>query len=378
MDTPPPPEVVIEAPAPTQIGGYGQLDANYLRVGKGNPWDGSATVRRLVLFVSNDLSRWGLPISTAVELEWENAIACDGCVGSVEVEQAVLRWSLAQRALVLESGLILVPMGLTNLHHEPPVFNGVERPETEELVIPSTWRELGVGLSGERGVARYALYGMTPLDPEELGADGVRGGRTSGGLSPANAVAVTGRAEVEPWLGAVFGLSFYASDAGPAGQWYDAAGQQLDLLMPVLGAALDARGGFRGLSARGVAVGWSMPESDDLMEARRADGSLYHPEGSGVVPSALWGAYAELSYNLLYQADTEQSLAAFARLEAYDLQARVPEGYEADPALNVHLGTFGLTYKPIGQVAFKADVQLRDREYGLDELGINAGFGWMF
>ena len=377
MDAPPEP-VVIEAPSPTQIGGYGQLDANYLRVGAGNPWEGSATVRRLVLFVSHDLSRWGLPIDTAVELEWENAIACDGCVGSVEVEQAVLRWRLAGDPLTLEAGLILVPMGATNLRHEPPVFNGVSRPETEELVIPSTWRELGVGLSGQSGALGYALYAMTPLDPEELGADGVRGGRTNGGLSPATAVALTGRIEVEPVLGTVVALSAYGSDAGPAGDWYDGTGERLDLLVPVLGSALDARWSWRGLGARGLAVGWSMPESDDLMEARRADGSLYHPEGGPVVPSALWGAYGEVSYNLLYQTDSSQSLSAFARLEAYDLQARVPEGYEADPALSVHLGTFGLTYKPIQQVAFKADVQLRDRRYGLDELAVNAGLGWMF
>ena len=188
MDAPPEP-VVIEAPSPTQIGGYGQLDANYLRVGAGNPWEGSATVRRLVLFVSHDLSRWGLPIDTAVELEWENAIACDGCVGSVEVEQAVLRWRLAGDPLTLEAGLILVPMGATNLRHEPPVFNGVSRPETEELVIPSTWRELGVGLSGQSGALGYALYAMTPLDPEELGADGVLG---AGGLCHPGGVTILG------------------------------------------------------------------------------------------------------------------------------------------------------------------------------------------
>ena len=105
MDAPPEP-VVIEAPSPTQIGGYGQLDANYLRVGAGNPWEGSATVRRLVLFVSHDLSRWGLPIDTAVELEWENAIMgwirtrpalCVGLSALDWRHRMLLRWLFDQR-----------------------------------------------------------------------------------------------------------------------------------------------------------------------------------------------------------------------------------------------------------------------------------------
>jgi hypothetical protein len=40
--------------------------------------------------------------------------------------------------------------------------------------------------------------------------------------------------------------------------------------------------------------------------------------------------------------------------------------------------TAGLSFLPIRQVVAKADFQLRDRRYGLDELGINFGIGWLF
>lgn len=74
----------------------------------------------------------------------------------------------------------------------------------------------------------------------------------------------------------------------------------------------------------------------------------------------------------------DHQLLPFARLETYDTNAAVPEGWERDPALNIQEGTFGLSYRPIPTVVFKADLQLRDREYGLDEQQWNAGFGYMF
>jgi hypothetical protein len=48
------------------------------------------------------------------------------------------------------------------------------------------------------------------------------------------------------------------------------------------------------------------------------------------------------------------------------------------PIPNVQEGTFGLSYRPIPSVVVKADVQLRDREYGLDEQQWDVGIGYMF
>jgi len=362
----------------TVVGGYGQIQARWVGVGPSPTYEGEATVRRLVLFVSHDFSSFGLPIRAYTEFEWENAIAGEGQPGSVEVEQAFLDWRLAGDALTLRSGLILVPFGIINQWHEPPVFNGVNRPSLDEILIPSTWRELGVGFTGKPGILRYEVYAMTALDPTGFDDVGIVNGRTLGASSPADAIAFSGRVEVEPTLGLVAGASGYASDTGPAQPWYAATGEALKLSLPVYGAEVDARFRGFGVEARVLGVGFWLPEADDLMEARKADGSPYFVEGSGVVPTHMRGGYVELGWNVLYPFDTSHELVPFARLEHYDTQAAVPEGYEGNPLRTVDEGTFGLTYRPIPNVSFKADVVLRDRKYGDDELQWDIGVGYMF
>lgn len=362
----------------TVVGGYGQIQATWLGVGPDPRYEGTASVRRLVVFVSHDFSELGLPITAYTELEWENAIAGDGEPGAVEVEQALLDWRLKEDWLTLRAGLVLVPMGIINQWHEPPVFHGVDRPSLDQILIPSTWRELGVGFVGRPGIFRYELYAMTALDPTGFDDGGFAGGRTLGASSPADAVAFAGRLEVEPVLGMVIGVSGYGSDAGPAGDWFDADGERLDLGLPVLGAEADARWRVAGLEARVLGVSWWMPESDDLMEARKADGSPHYLPSADPVPTRMLGGYAELAYDVLRPFGLSHELLPFARLEHYDTQAAVPEGYEPNGLRTVNEATFGLTYRPMSGVAFKGDLQLRDRKYGDDELGFRVGFGYMF
>ena len=53
--------------------------------------------------------------------------------------------------LGLRAGLLLVPMGFLNELHEPTVFLGARRPGVETAIIPTTWRENGLGVFGEAG-----------------------------------------------------------------------------------------------------------------------------------------------------------------------------------------------------------------------------------
>ena len=50
--------------------------------------------------------------------------------------------------LNLRGGLMLIPMGIVNEYHEPTTFNGVERPSLDSKIVPTTWREMGIGVSG--------------------------------------------------------------------------------------------------------------------------------------------------------------------------------------------------------------------------------------
>jgi hypothetical protein len=127
-------------------------------------------------------------------------------------------------------------------------------------VIPTTWRELGVGLTGALAVpVRYELYLTTTLAPKGLGSEGLAGARTLGSLAPANAFALSGRVEVEPLLGITAGAAFFASDLGGNGDFFTASGRERDVSVPLLGYALDARLRRFGVEARFVAVQFFLP-----------------------------------------------------------------------------------------------------------------------
>ena len=81
------------------------------------------------------------------EYEVEHAVASAADKGEFEVEQFYVDRQLTPWASV-KGGLFLMPFGLLNEHHEPTNFYGVQRNFIETLIIPSTWREGGIGLHG--------------------------------------------------------------------------------------------------------------------------------------------------------------------------------------------------------------------------------------
>src|SRR2546429_7196041 len=82
------------------------------------------------------------------ELEVEDAKIEGGQAGGeVSLEQAYLDYRLGDW-ITLRTGLVLPPVGIINETHEPPTFNGVGRPGFDHDVIPTTWREIGLGAVG--------------------------------------------------------------------------------------------------------------------------------------------------------------------------------------------------------------------------------------
>jgi hypothetical protein len=74
-----------------------------------------------------------------------------------------------------------------------------------------------------------------------------------------------------------------------------------------------------------------------------------------------------------------QRLDAFLRHERYNTQAGVPDGVVRDDALARRITTLGLTYKPVYNVAFKGDYQLRRNRAGVGEGEfLNLGIGYQF
>ena len=87
--------------------------------------DGTLDFHRFVLLVTHKFSD---RIRFDGELEVEHAFV-EGLeeAGELELEQAYLDF-LISRSFNIRAGMLLMPIGIINERHEPPVFYGVERP----------------------------------------------------------------------------------------------------------------------------------------------------------------------------------------------------------------------------------------------------------
>jgi len=94
------------------------------------------------------------------ELEVEHAVSSSSDPGEVEIEQAYIEHDLRDDTF-LRAGLFLIPSGLLNENHEPTRFHGVFRNFVETAIIPSTWREGGIGVQHSTANGLKLQAGLT-------------------------------------------------------------------------------------------------------------------------------------------------------------------------------------------------------------------------
>ena len=348
----------------TTIGGYGEVQYTN-RSGPNTP--GAVDVRRFVLYLAHSFSD---RLAFRSELEVEDAKVEGGQNGGeVAMEQLYLDY-LISPAFTMRAGLVLPPVGIVNEIHEPPTFNGVDRPAFDQDVIPTTWREIGVGavgaIPGSSGLS-YRIYLVNGLKADGFSAaSGIREGRQEGREASFANPSVTGRLE---WArpGLRLGGSF----------WYGGSANQNPLLgtgsfdNAVALISADARydaGPFMFRRRGGEHQAWS-----DAEAINAAFGSQ--------VGSRIAGGYVEGAYNVLsaLAPASAQQLNAFLRYEHFDTQAGVPAGGVRDASLARRITTFGLSYKPIYNVVFKGDYQLQRNQAGVGEGQLfSLGAGYQF
>ena len=338
----------------TTIGGYGELHYNE----PDGQARGTLDLHRFVLFVGHSFSP---KLSFESEVEIEHTKIEGGTGGEVAVEQAYLDWHFST-TVGLRAGILLPPIGIINQTHEPPTFNGVERPSVETAVIPSTWRESGAGIYGSLGEGvRYQLYVMAGLLAEGFnGSDGIREGRQEAAeSSPANP-SFTGRLEYAPTTDLRLGGSFFAgnSTGGDA-----ALGSGMVTLFS--GDVRFTPGRF---SFRAVGAAASIGDADKI--------NLVYGNN---VADRISGWYAEGAYNVMpsFCDETETALFPFVRYERYNTQAAVT-GFTADPANDRDEVTVGATLKPTYNTAFKIDYQFFHNAAGTTAKQLNLGIGYQF
>jgi hypothetical protein len=352
----------IEEPAsPTKpafsLGGYGELHLSSAADGDGGR-AGEVDFHRFVLFFGHQYDE---NFRFYSELEMEHAYAGPGKPGAVELEQAFIEYGSQTLPFRVRAGLVLVPFGHLNTIHEPTAFHGVERPKVDNLIIPSTWREAGLGVVGTIGeTAGYEAYLISGLNAAAFSAEkGLRGGRTAVAEAYAGAPAVVARLHAEPVIGLEVALSGYHGDAG-------ANHPTKKLEVGVTGGAFDLRYKAHAIEARAEVAAFSLSGSEALATPATA-----------AVGSLITGGYLELGVDLLELAGRSQELVPFVRYEQYDTTAEVADGLVDPETAGTDL-VFGLTWRPIPQIALKLDHIVRTPEAGSEEQVTSAGVGYMF
>ncbi len=331
------------------VGGYGE--AHYTNFVSDKTKNDEADFVRAILYVGYKFTD---NILFNSEIEFEHGSTDKD--GSVSVELAQIDF-LINEGFNLRGGMVLIPVGITNELHEPTLYHGNDRPLVETQVIPSTWRELGIGAFGELAEGLdYKLYLVNGFDAAKFDAKGLRGGRQKGSKAKADDWAVVARLDYEPVLGLQLGASTYLGDSG---QNQEFAGDKPNVFTQIY----EVHGQYKrhGLELKALA---SRVEIDDNDKLSLASGKS--------VPERISGWYGEVAYDLLplLVPATNQYLAPFLRYESIDY------GQSAE---DVELWVSGLSYKPIPNVVVKADYRNFNHKFKSDAADeVNFGIGYIF
>ncbi|MDB4297383.1 hypothetical protein N9901_01370 [Flavobacteriaceae bacterium] len=340
------------------VGGYGEVTY-------GEPEGsslGEIDVQRLVLLFGYNFNE---DTQFVTEIEFEH-------VNEVFVEQAFIQHRLADN-FNLRAGLMLVPMGIINEYHEPTTFNGVFRPSIDKSIIPTTWREVGVGATGNFTdiSLRYQAYifngfiSNTAAGSKFLGgANSLRNGRQKGAKSVANSMNFSTKLDYYGTKGLRLGLSAYHGETSPEDETEAVkVGSTVDLTM----AAFDYRYKLNNFTTRGQYIFTDINGSSD-----------YNALTSSDLGSQMQGFYLEAAYNLL-PAENIKKLDAFVRYENYNTHHNV-DGIAVNDSYHRKEWTTGLSYHVAPGAVFKADYQIKgNEEVGNENSGkLNLGIGVWF
>ena len=344
----------------TTVGGYGELHYHE----PDGSQRGVLDLTRFVIYLSHDFNE-KLSFRSEMEIEHTKIEAGDPHGGEVAIEQAFLEYRL-HKDIGLRAGVLLLPVGLTNLYHEPPTFNGVERPAVEQFIIPTTWRESGAGMFGTPADGlSYQLYVVAGLDAEGFSAgNGIRDGRQEALESnPANP-SLTGRVDYSPILGLMLGGSFFIGNSAAD---HDSIGNAAISMW-----SGDVRYSVDRFNFKAVGTIAAVGETNKI-NAKFGNG----------VADRIFGYYVEGAYNILplLCSETEQELNTFVRYERYNTQAAVT-GFPIMNRYNRNDVVLGSTYKPTYNTAFKLDYTFqnnRENAGANKNTGqLNLGIGYYF
>ena len=402
-----------------RFGGYGEMVANFKDYGinrfyghqDGNTKQNHNTIsvpRFVLAFDYKFTPKWilGAEIEfeyggtgTAYELEntengeYETEVEKGG---EVALEQFHIT-RLITPAFNIRAGHLIVPVGLTNEHHEPINFFGTSRPEGETTIIPCTWHETGVEILGKFGKG-YGSFDYEAMIVTGLNANGfdrnkwVRGGKQ--GLfegdnftSPAFVLRLNYTGIPGLRLG---GAIYHCANTGANADkliTYDEIGR-----IPVTIYSFDAQYVNKYVTARANYLSGNIAHADQV---GAKNGKLSNKSGySRLTPIAKQAVayHAEVGLNLKNIFGNCQNFPAifpFTQYEYYNPQEK-GEGMDImDARCQVSKWSFGLNWNVLPNLVIKADYTTRQIGTGKvfgkgaynseNEFGFGIAYiGWFF
>ena len=339
---------LVRSDRTTVISGYGEVKVSYdQQLGTG-----VANLTRNVLFLGH---RFDERISFFSEMELENARVESGKAGGeLSMEQLFIKFDLT-KDVYLTGGLFIPRLGIISENHLPTTFSGNDRPFVEQFIIPSTWREIGIGLYGRSRRWQGLNWSVGLQNGLDAGAfehgTGIREGRGEGSQASAANLGLSGALLYYVGKFRIQGSGYYGGAAGLTQREADSL--QLDYgLFGTPVRLLEANAQYLGEKFRVKALAAQV----DMRDASRINRAY-----ANNTPQRMFGAYAELGCDLWswIRPAEKRDLIAFVRFETLDMNAAVPANGIDDPTLRRTYVNAGLAYAPTRGVNVKVDYVLR-------------------
>jgi hypothetical protein len=356
------------------VGGYGEVHYNQ-PLNSDTRYNGALDVHRMVMLFGYNFNE---KTQFITELEFEH-------VKEIYVEQAFLQHKI-NSYLNFRGGLLLIPMGIINEYHEPTTFNGVERPTIDKTITPTTWREIGFGITGNilPATIKYQVYVLNGFngyngDAKLNGKNGLRSGRQKGAESYIGSPNLSAKVEYYGVRGLNLGASGYFGKTQST--LYNGIDKDDDAAIAaadssVVGISmigLDARYNLKGLQLKGQFYYAGLSNSEQYNAFTASDDKL-NDLGSSMI-----GYYAEAAYDVLRSADTEKQLFPFILYEFLNTHNSVESNISQNPKYEKTIITTGLTLVLTNGAVVKTDFQF-SKDESADKFSkvFNAGIGVMF
>lgn len=370
-----------------RIGGYGEVVASFMGYGtsrfngttSGNTYErrNSIAIPRFVLAGDYKFNKhWqvgaeiefeagGVGIETEMEAsengEYETEMEKGG---EVALEQFHITYTL-NRYFHVRAGHMVLPIGLTNAHHEPILYFGTVRPESETVVIPSTWHETGLSIFGKFGNdysrMSYEAYVTAGLNADGFGrdhwvADGKQGlFETDNFTSPA----YTARLDYEGVPGLRVGASVYYCNNAAANAdkryKYSSVGK-----VPVTIVSADAQYRNRYVTARANVLWGEVGNSKKLSSVSLSNLSNYHHGAMRRTAKNALSYGAEVGLNLKNIFGVRMPVIyPFARYEYYNPQEKGEAEQAVEARCQVSKWVAGVNWFALPNLVVKLDYSTR-------------------